>query len=222
MWSVPSRRREPSTAVRMLAGLLSRLPGPPPACETRPNFVARTTPSRRSLMARPTSSSFTKGAVDLSGVEEGDAQVERPMDGAYGLGVVRARAGVGGGHSHGSKSDTSHIECPQVDVLQRCRPFLSPIRGSVRARALFGYVSSALVRSDRGGLGRPRRLVLARQPRREPKVDPDNRGWRREPLHQKGFPARDSGVSGRQRWACSPGATCRVSRLPPSKGRPRS
>ena len=32
--------------------------GPPPECETMPNFVASTTWSRRSLMARPTSSSL--------------------------------------------------------------------------------------------------------------------------------------------------------------------
>ena len=38
-----------------------KTPGPPPACETRPNFVASTTWSRRPLMARPTSSSLVKG-----------------------------------------------------------------------------------------------------------------------------------------------------------------
>ena len=36
-------------------------PAPPPACETRPNLVASTTWSRRSLMARPTSSSLANG-----------------------------------------------------------------------------------------------------------------------------------------------------------------
>jgi hypothetical protein len=51
MWSVPSRFREPSIAARMFAGLLSKTPGPPPGCETRPNFVANTTWSRRPLMA---------------------------------------------------------------------------------------------------------------------------------------------------------------------------
>src|SRR5437870_3161451 len=43
MRSVPSRFREPSIAVRMFAGLLSSAPGPPPAWETKPNFVASTT-----------------------------------------------------------------------------------------------------------------------------------------------------------------------------------
>jgi hypothetical protein len=40
MWSVLSRFSDPSTATRMLAGLLSRIPGPQPECETMPNFVA--------------------------------------------------------------------------------------------------------------------------------------------------------------------------------------
>ena len=61
MWSVPSRFSEPSTAARTFAGLLSMTPGPPPECETRPNFVATTTWSRRPLIARPTSSSLWKG-----------------------------------------------------------------------------------------------------------------------------------------------------------------
>ena len=43
MWSVPSRLREPSTAVRMFAGLESSTPGPPSACEMNPNFVASQT-----------------------------------------------------------------------------------------------------------------------------------------------------------------------------------
>ena len=56
-----SRRSDPSKAVRMLAGLLSRWPGPSPTCEIMPNFVASTTWSRRSLIASPTSSSLMKG-----------------------------------------------------------------------------------------------------------------------------------------------------------------
>jgi len=34
---------EPSTALRMFAGLLSTTPGPPPEWDTKPNFVANTT-----------------------------------------------------------------------------------------------------------------------------------------------------------------------------------
>jgi hypothetical protein len=61
MWSVPSRRSEPSTAVRMFAGLLSGMPGPRPVCEMTPNFVATTSWSRRSSIACPTSSSLWNG-----------------------------------------------------------------------------------------------------------------------------------------------------------------
>jgi hypothetical protein len=43
------------------AALLSTTPGPPPAWETSPNFVAMTTSSRRPSIARPTISSLRKG-----------------------------------------------------------------------------------------------------------------------------------------------------------------
>ena len=42
-------------------------------------------------------------AVDLGGVDQGHPEVERSVDGADGLGVVGARAGVGGGHAHGRR-----------------------------------------------------------------------------------------------------------------------
>jgi hypothetical protein len=61
MWSVPSRFREPSTAARTFAALLSVTPGPPPACETRPNLVAIFTWSRRPRTASPTISSLRNG-----------------------------------------------------------------------------------------------------------------------------------------------------------------
>jgi len=50
--------------------------------------------------------------VDLGGVEEGDAQLQCPVDGADGLGVVAAGAGVGGGHPHGAKADAGDVELP--------------------------------------------------------------------------------------------------------------
>ncbi|NUP51955.1 MAG: hypothetical protein HOW97_32240 [Catenulispora sp.] len=50
---MPSLVGEPSTtAVRMVAGLLSRFPGPAPACETDPKSVAGTTWSRWPAMVR--------------------------------------------------------------------------------------------------------------------------------------------------------------------------
>ena len=55
--------KEPSTADLMLAGLLSMTPGlgPLSVWETRPNFVAMTTSSRRPLTACPTTSSLWNG-----------------------------------------------------------------------------------------------------------------------------------------------------------------
>ena len=104
MWSVPSRCREPSTAARILAGLLSGTPGPRPVCEMTPNFVATTTSSRRPLIAWPTQLLAVERAIDLGGVDMGNAQFERPVDGADRLVVVQSSAGgVGAGHGHGSR-----------------------------------------------------------------------------------------------------------------------
>ena len=58
--------------------------------------------------------------VDLGGVDERDAQVERPVDRADRLGVVGARAGVGRGHPHGAQADPGHIEISKLDVFHRC------------------------------------------------------------------------------------------------------
>ena len=114
MWSVPSRRSEPSTAARTLAGLLSAVPGPPPACETSPNLVATTTWSRRPCDRPPDELLAVERAVDLGGVDVGDAQVERAVDGADGLGVVQAAAGgVGAGHGHGAEADPGDRQVPE-------------------------------------------------------------------------------------------------------------
>src|SRR5215212_468487 len=102
MRSVPSRFSEPSTAVRRFAGLLSTTPAPAPACETNPNFVATTTSSRRP--SRAADELFVGvGAVDLGGIDMGDAQLEDPLDGADRLGVAAGRVEVVGGHAHGAE-----------------------------------------------------------------------------------------------------------------------
>jgi hypothetical protein len=62
-------------------------PGGAAGVGDEPNLVASTTWSRRPLMARPTSSSLER-PVDLGGVDVGDAEVERAVDGADRLGVV--------------------------------------------------------------------------------------------------------------------------------------
>jgi hypothetical protein len=66
------------------------------------------------------------GAVDLRGVDHGDAEVECPVDCADGLGVVGAGAGVGSGHAHRPEADTADIEAPQRCVLHGPLPFELP------------------------------------------------------------------------------------------------
>ena len=59
-----------------------------------------------------------EGAVDLGGVEVGDAEVECTVDRADGLGVVDSSfAGVGAGHGHGAEADTGDVEASEGDVL---------------------------------------------------------------------------------------------------------
>jgi hypothetical protein len=55
-----------------------------------------------------------EGAVDLGGVDVGDPEVQRPVDGADRLGVIETPArGVGAGHGHGSQADAGDIEPAQ-------------------------------------------------------------------------------------------------------------
>jgi hypothetical protein len=49
-----------------------------------------------------------EGPVDLGRVKEGDAQIERPVNGTDGLGVVRARSGVAE-HPHGAQTDAGDV-----------------------------------------------------------------------------------------------------------------
>jgi hypothetical protein len=50
-------------------------------------------------------------AVDLGGVEEGDTEVEGPVDGADGLRLIGDGA-VAPGHSHGAEADARDLEIP--------------------------------------------------------------------------------------------------------------
>jgi hypothetical protein len=52
------------------------------------------------------------GPVDLGGVEQGNTEVEGSVDGADGLGVVAARAGVGVGHPHATEADAGDVQLP--------------------------------------------------------------------------------------------------------------
>src|SRR5437867_3577946 len=117
MWSVPSRLSEPSTATRMFAGLLSRTPGPPPECETMPNFVANTTWSRRSLVARADELLVGIGTVDLGRIDVSDVQVQRPVDGVNRLGVAAGPDVVVPRHRHGAEPYARDVKSADRDVF---------------------------------------------------------------------------------------------------------
>src|SRR3954447_1220594 len=57
------------------------------------------------------------GAVDLGGVEVGDAQVQSPVDGASRLRVATLPDVVVAGHRHGAESYARDIEPTDRDVL---------------------------------------------------------------------------------------------------------
>jgi hypothetical protein len=61
-----------------------------------------------------------EGTVDLRGVEVGDAQVQRPVDGADGLGVAALSNVVkaGHGHGHGAESNPGDGESADRDVFR--------------------------------------------------------------------------------------------------------
>src|ERR1700722_4004969 len=62
------------------------------------------------------------GAVDLCGVDERDAQVDRTVDGADRLGVVAAGAGVGEGHAHRAQADPADIQAAELYMLHDRSP----------------------------------------------------------------------------------------------------
>ena len=68
-------------------------------------------------------------AVDLGGVDVGDAQVQRAVDSADRLGVVKApAAGVGPGHGHGAQADPGDVQPAQRHVLHQVAPLLFAFR----------------------------------------------------------------------------------------------
>ena len=79
-----------------------------PACETKPNFVATTTSSRRPLRARPTSSSLRR-AVDLGGVD-----VVTPSSSARWMVRIDSasllRVEVVAGHRHRAEPDARDVK----------------------------------------------------------------------------------------------------------------
>ena len=102
-----SRRRAASGSPRRPSGhIRGRRVTPrnsPFGPRTLPNLVARNTWSRRSRIARPTSSSFLPDAVHVGGVEEGDAAIERVVDGRDRF--LLAAAAVELAHAHAAEAD---------------------------------------------------------------------------------------------------------------------
>ena len=88
-------------------------------------------------------------SVDLGGVDVGDAQLERPVDGADRLGVVQAAAaGVGAGHGHGAQTDPGDVQLHP----ERCASSMSPCRS--RSRSSVTALSASLLHNharDAGG-----------------------------------------------------------------------
>ena len=116
----------------MLAGLLSVTPGRAAGVGDQPELGGDD-----DLVAAPGDGAADDllaevRAVDLRGVDVGDAEVEGAVDGADRLAVVQgALAGVGAGHGHGAEADAGDLEVPEVCVLHRCVPLSWFVRCAV-------------------------------------------------------------------------------------------
>ena len=121
MWSVPSRRSDPSTAARMFVRAAVRRARPAAGVRDESELRGEHDLVAAALQGPADELLVGVGAVDLGGVDEGDAEVERPVDGADGLGVVGASAGVGGGHAHRAEADPGNLQLAELrrahDVL---------------------------------------------------------------------------------------------------------
>jgi hypothetical protein len=95
-----------------------RLSGPVdrPASIRRPDFVAITTWSRTGARASPANSSLAKGAVDLGGVREADAAVERGADHADHVVSVAGVGAVALGHAHAAQAPIAETSRPWPSV----------------------------------------------------------------------------------------------------------
>src|SRR5881397_2652179 len=109
MRSVPSRFKEPSTAVRMFAGLLSSVPGATAGVGDEAELRRKHDAVAASLEGAADEFLVRVGAVDLGGVDVGDAQLECSLDGADRLGVAARRVEVVAGHRHRAKSDARDV-----------------------------------------------------------------------------------------------------------------
>src|SRR5204863_2295809 len=85
-------------------------------------------------------------AIDIGRVEKRDAELDRPMDGGDGLGVIAVAVEIG--HAHAAKPHRGHDKAlgPQMTLFH---VFLSPLEG--------GYFRSAI--SHRSNHSRFRRIT---------------------------------------------------------------
>ena len=102
---MPSRRSDASaTCADVLGAAGERRCCVPSASMSKPNLVAITTWSRTGASASPTSSSLTNGPIDLGGVEEGDAALDRVADERDHLVVVAGRPAAVA-HAHAAEAE---------------------------------------------------------------------------------------------------------------------
>ena len=88
MWSTPRRDRLCAREFFVAAGLASNPRNAPSGPRSAPNFTLRSALSRRPCSALPTSSSFFPIAVEVAGVDDVHASLERRVDRRDALGFV--------------------------------------------------------------------------------------------------------------------------------------
>src|SRR5215217_5436033 len=111
MASTRSRCSDPSTTCLMMSGRLVTRPRGLRSTESmsHPNLVAITTCPLCGASASPTSFLVDIRAVDLSGVEEGDAAIDSSADQRDHLLPVRPVA-IAAGHAHASQSNGGDLQ----------------------------------------------------------------------------------------------------------------
>ena len=101
----------------MLAGLLSSCHGPAAGVGDEPELGGEHHVVAAALDGPADEFLVDVRAVDLGGVDEVDAEVERAVDGADGFGVVGAGAGVAVRHAHCAKADARYCQVAESCVL---------------------------------------------------------------------------------------------------------
>ena len=89
--------------------------------------------------------------VALGGIDKGDPELQRPVDGADGLGVIGARAGIGGRHPHGAQTDAGDIQSPQLDMPHSDCSMRLSLPGPRTAGKAVSFLAMALPGTRRNG-----------------------------------------------------------------------